>query len=195
MYPSSKLPLPETFGHLYSTPTAVKNQKQQHLDAHALFAQLCHASGITDTTLRYGKMGKPSLAAYPDCFFNLSHCDGLAVCLFSEKECGVDAETIRPVRMRVAERVFTESELAALETAQNPDLFFTRLWTLKEAFVKTVGTGISYPMKQIEFSIMKDTVLSSHPEYGFAQLLLSSHVISVCIASPVQQQPVLICTD
>ena len=45
--------------------------------------------------LSYGQHGKPYLRNHPEIHFNISHCEGLAVCVFSDTETGVDVERIR----------------------------------------------------------------------------------------------------
>ena len=48
--------------------------------------------------LSYGQHGKPYLRNHPEIHFNISHCEGLAVCVFSDTETGVDVERIREVK-------------------------------------------------------------------------------------------------
>ena len=80
--------------------------------------------------------------------FNLSHCAGMVVCAIAyEREVGIDSENVNSKRRitSIARRFFTPSETASLlsvpEHAQ--PLTFSRLWTLKEAYVKARGLGIS----------------------------------------------------
>lgn len=80
--------------------------------------------------------------------FNLSHCAGIVVCAFAyEREVGIDSENVNSKRRitSIARRFFTPSETKSLlsvpEHAQ--PLTFSRLWTLKEAYVKARGLGIS----------------------------------------------------
>ena len=42
--------------------------------------------------LKAAKNGKPWLPAFPGIHFNISHCDGLAVCAFDNTPVGVDVE-------------------------------------------------------------------------------------------------------
>ena len=80
--------------------------------------------------------------------FNLSHCAGMVVCAFAYgRDVGIDSENITAGRRiaSIARRFFTATESAALlavpESARA--LTFSRLWTLKEAYVKARGLGIS----------------------------------------------------
>ncbi len=58
--------------------------------------------------LSYGQHGKPYLRNHPEIHFNISHCEGLAVCVFSDTETGVDVERIREVKKKLFRRYLTE---------------------------------------------------------------------------------------
>ena len=60
--------------------------------------------------LSYGQHGKPYLRNHPEIHFNISHCEGLAVCVFSDTETGVDVERIREVKEKVIPKVLDRAE-------------------------------------------------------------------------------------
>lgn len=103
------------------------------------------------------KFGKPFLVNYA-LHFNLSHSQEvglLAVCRGSVV--GVDVEEKRPLSdlHSLASHVFSPTELQtlhALPPAQQPDGFFNA-WTRKEAFIKAVGEGFSYPLKKFAVTL------------------------------------------
>lgn len=107
----------------------------------------------------YGRHGKPSLGpsqAAGGLRFNLSHSGGRALLAWTRgREIGADLELIRPVRfgMKIARRFFSDDEQDALRGLEGPewDAAFFRCWTRKEAFIKAVGDGLSYPLRS--FSI------------------------------------------
>lgn len=87
--------------------------------------------------------------------FNLSHSGDLALLAVSlDREIGVDLEALRPVRdaCLLAERFFAPREVATLRSspAAERDAAFLRCWTLKEAYVKGVGGGLSLPLDRFE---------------------------------------------
>ena len=90
--------------------------------------------------------------------FNLSHAGDYAVCAVGGAALGCDIEQIRKYNMSVARRFFCERETRLLEAAVTPeaqeDLFF-RLWTLKESYLKAVGSGLSQPLSS--FCVSFDT--------------------------------------
>lgn len=99
--------------------------------------------------------GKPYLPE-SDIQFNLSHSGHWALLAVSRIELvGVDVEAIRATRdlPGIAESYYHPVEFARLqelETVNQPDYFY-RLWTLKEAFLKAIGTGISAGLEKIQF--------------------------------------------
>ena len=181
-----RLPLPTAFGALYAT-FCEGTEREQSARVHALLERVlpeyAKACGVTlPHALQYAKteMGKPYL---PDCavHFNLSHCKGLGVCLLSPRECGADAEPVRKLREGVVRRVYDEQERKALAESAEPDLLFTRLWTLKEAYVKAIGTGISYPMREVGFRLDGDEIRCTRSDAVFWQTVQDGFVVSVCV--------------
>ena len=111
--------------------------------------------------LVYGDSGKPALArrvAGSDLRFSVSHCDDVAVYAFSMgREVGIDVEAVRviPDADDIAARVFSHRELRAyraLDASAKPLAFFT-CWTRKEAFIKALGDGLSYPLDRFDVSL------------------------------------------
>ncbi len=140
---------------------------------------------ITDKTpVTFNEYNKPSLTDFPEIKYNISHSNGIAVCLVSPKECGVDCEKIRPYSLNVVKRSFSENEKNLIQnTPENErDLLFFRLWTLKESYVKAIGTGISYPLNSVEFSFSSNKIISSIKNYRFKQYILKNgkFVVSIC---------------
>jgi 4'-phosphopantetheinyl transferase len=117
--------------------------------------------GIDPQNIRFQYMphGKPAITKEQNTEgleFNLSHSGEIAICALSHNlRVGVDIEIKREVNgwERIAQRYFSEDELDALlnlTPAMRPTAFL-RTWTSKEAYVKALGLGLSYPLK--EFSM------------------------------------------
>ena len=104
-----------------------------------------------------GSHGRPELVG-AELRFNLTHTKGFAACVItSHADCGVDAE---PVDRKsdielVAKNVFTESERQAILDAPEPlrPKQFFQFWTLKEAYIKARGLGLSLPLREISFDV------------------------------------------
>ena len=119
--------------------------------AYQLLKQgLREAYGITENPIfEYNEHGKPSIVGHPDIFFNLSHCKEAAVCVISDHPVGIDVESIREYRESLVRYTMNDAEIREIESAENPASAFIRLWTMKEATMKLVGTGISNDMKNV----------------------------------------------
>ena len=107
--------------------------------------------GLTEALAR-DPHGKPYLATSGSSLqFNLTHTSSLVgVCVGSNRPVGIDSENgerqLKGSVSRIAERRFSVREATRLESAGNEDeklKRFYRLWTLKEAFLKATGLGIS----------------------------------------------------
>jgi 4'-phosphopantetheinyl transferase len=113
---------------------------------------------------QYNTAGKPSLAkgnTIPEIHFNLSHSGQLALYAFSwGGPVGIDVERIRPMEEmdHVAEMNFSTGEYKKFQGVSQQDRLraFYNCWTRKEAFIKAVGDGMSFPMKEFEVSLEPD---------------------------------------
>lgn len=142
---------------------ASARQRVTYVAAHALTRHaLSRAAGGDPRSWRFatGEHGKPvalagDLAGGPA--FNLTHTDGLvAVAVSGVPAVGIDAEAAdRSVDLKVADRYFTAEEIAWLESLAPADRpqGFLRLWTLKEAFIKATGLGLSQGLDKFWFDV------------------------------------------
>lgn len=106
--------------------------------------------GIMENPIfEYNEHGKPSIVDHPDIFFNLSHCKEAAVCVISDHPVGIDVESIREYKESLVRYTMNDAEIREIESSENPASAFIRLWTMKEATMKLVGTGISNDMKNV----------------------------------------------
>jgi 4'-phosphopantetheinyl transferase len=106
--------------------------------------------------------GKPVLApgdsAGAKLHFNLTHSRGaVALAVSGGREVGIDVEERqRPVEyLALAGRFFAEAEarhLRGLHPDELPDAFFA-IWTLKEAYVKGIGRGLTFPLEAFCFDL------------------------------------------
>jgi 4'-phosphopantetheinyl transferase len=111
-------------------------------------------------TFDSGPHGKPVLAQYGRrgrIAFNLTHTRGLVACACaSGGSVGIDAEAIDPRLdcLELATAYFAPAEIADLRNATELDrpARFIELWTLKEAYVKAVGGGLSLNLQTFAFS-------------------------------------------
>lgn len=126
--------------------------------AHALLrATLSELTGRATDEWRFvlGPHGKPALApGLPQLQFNISHTRGWVACAVANDPVGVDVERIDREAGEVAE-VFSPREIRHLRGCA-PEAFaseLTRLWTLKEAFIKATGEGLHRPLDSFSFCL------------------------------------------
>lgn len=153
------------------------SHKEQHSLAHSLLKDMLkgfYNIGYTEEMTEKTDYGKPYLADYPDIYFNLSHSKGIAACIIENRECGIDCEKVREYRPNVMKRAFSEKEQAAVEAApeNERDMLFFSLWTLKEAYVKAIGKGLSFPLNKAEFFIEDGKISSNIEDYEFRRYII-----------------------
>ncbi len=147
----------------------VEKKKHEHLVSRALVRTvLSHYAPADPRQWAFDRNphGKPSVAFEPGCSgpplkFNLSHTDGLVVCLVARGcEVGVDVEDGSRAAdfLGLARRFFATAEAAVVESlpdAERPAAFY-RFWTLKEAYIKARGLGLSIPLASFAFTLRDD---------------------------------------
>ncbi|WP_020208006.1 4'-phosphopantetheinyl transferase family protein [Gilvimarinus chinensis] len=163
-----QVPEPSIWGAYLSAAEQQTSQKFRHLDSQnryiisRLFCRTVLAQTLNisapEIKLARSASGKPYLTNDESgLHFNLSH-SGPWVAL-GVSQCGplgVDIEYVQKKRplLKIAEQYFHEQEIAKLKnlsTAQQETEFY-RLWTLKEAFFKARGTGISEGLNKVSFA-------------------------------------------
>lgn len=138
--------------------------RRQYLISHGFVrAVLSRYADVHPGEVRFVRngYGKPEVAgpahARPLCF-NLTHTRGLAACVVARgREVGVDAEDWerqgRDVSEALIRRCLSPAEHAlfrSLAPAERQRAFFD-YWTLKEAYLKARGFGLTLPVEEITF--------------------------------------------
>lgn len=119
---------------------------------------VCHENPAR-LRFRQGLRGKPYLVdAPPGLQFNLSHTEGFClVGVTRGAAIGVDVERVRATDdmaalVRQCFSVAEQREFDALPQAERCRAFF-KGWTRKEAFIKAIGDGLSYPLDSFDVSL------------------------------------------
>lgn len=154
--------------------------------------------GVAPQTLQFvaNEWGRPALWPPAPIHFNVSHTDGLVVCLVSSNpEMGVDTEQLAraPDLLALAPTVFApkeQSDLAALPAAEQPHRAVV-LWTLKESYIKARGMGMALPLDGFAFRFNADdrvrlevtpALEDDGNRWQFHTELLGTHCISIAQA-------------
>lgn len=101
----------------------------------------------------YGDKGKPSFGKGGPAF-NISHSEELLLAGFCSQPLGVDVEFLREVSdaEAISQRFFSSGEtltLLRLDRSERPRAFLQG-WTRKEAYIKAIGRGLSFPLNRFE---------------------------------------------
>jgi 4'-phosphopantetheinyl transferase len=151
----------ERIGEFVSGPAVVN-----HIIGRVLLRNLLSAicSDIKPEQWRFGlsNRGKPHIISPSygqQIKFSIAHCDGAVVVVATTQgECGVDIERIRPMSdyQNIAMRVLSDEERLELEgfTKLEAAHRFLQIWTLKEAYGKALGVGLTYPLTEHSFNLV-----------------------------------------
>ena len=85
-------------------------------------------------------------------------------------------------------RAFSEKEREMIENAAESerDLLFFTLWTLKEAYIKAIGKGLSYPMDEVEFTFENDAVTSNITDFEFRRYIIEGGKFVIATAIKIK---------
>jgi 4'-phosphopantetheinyl transferase len=134
-----------------------------YLVAHALVrsALSCYAN-VAPGAWRFvqNAFGRPEIArgfTNRPIRFSLSHSSGVAiVAVACDRDIGADVEEIRTGTIvdDVTSYAFSARERSAIAAMRDPARCrrFFEHWTLKEAYIKAIGTGLSTPPDRVEFT-------------------------------------------
>ncbi len=145
--------------------------------------------GRPDTEIMISEYGKPYFAQKESPQFNLSHSGRLVVLAWGDAPMGVDVEECRQMQWRDLAPYFSGEERKIIESGECPLKDFYRIWTVREAFSKAVGRGLSifeedgveieYPMRRASFK---------GDSYCFRTWELPDYMLSVC-AGKISAEP------
>jgi 4'-phosphopantetheinyl transferase len=179
------------------------DDRDAYIAAHGLLrATLSCMAGIAAADLRFrttesGKSALDPAQALPDLHFSLTHTRGLAACAVGHHALGIDAEAWHvPAPIELAARYFAPVEaqlVAAQAPAERPSTFY-RLWTLKEAYLKAIGSGLATPLDNFAFSLDPVTITVPEPDHAAAWYFVEfrpgpAHCLALAVRS---RGPVLV---
>jgi 4'-phosphopantetheinyl transferase len=119
--------------------------------------------------------------------FNLSHSGKMIVAGFMlGEELGVDVEQTRPDLVEIGERFFSQEEVDHILGHDGKDLqnqATCKIWTLKEAYIKAQGVGISS-------EILKEKTILGYPGWFFETFTPEpGYFVSVAVRKNGREEP------
>ncbi|MEI4790813.1 4'-phosphopantetheinyl transferase superfamily protein [Bacillus sp. FJAT-53060] len=142
--------------------------------------------------------GKPVVQQVPSFHFNLSHSGDWVVCAVDDAPVGIDIEEMKPVDLAIAKRFFSADEYQDLlsQPVERQEAYFFHLWSMKEAFIKLTGQGLSYGLSSFTARLSEDgqptLTLPDHEAPCFVQTysLDPAYQMAVCTRKPVAAESV-----
>jgi 4'-phosphopantetheinyl transferase len=179
-----------------------EHHRKLYLISHALLrTTLSRYTNIPpmNWAFSYDSYGRPQIdkpQGTPELCFNLSHTQGIAVCLIASCiNAGIDIESVKNLDdpKLLYRHVLSLSEIASLRglPAHTLKKRFLMYWTLKEAYVKARGIGLSFPLTEFFFKLdpngsakisfgSKHTDNPSEWQFSFFSLA-PEHILSVAL--------------
>lgn len=158
-------------------------KRAQCVAAGLLLTKVLGKDGVAPD-LAYGENSKPYLADKTNTHFSITHSDKWVFLAVADCEIGIDAQMPHKVCPRLAARSTSPEELVWVK--ENTDPHFTRLWTMKEAYLKYTGTGLSVPIREITIPVPP---ADGYDEENNCYWALHDHdniPVSVCTEKPIE---------
>ena len=146
----------------------------------------------TPPTLSYGENGKPHLTDAPDTHFSITHSDKWVFLAVADCEIGIDAQMPRKVCPRLAARSTSPEELAWVKEDTEPH--FTRLWTMKEAYLKYTGTGLTVPIRTVTLIVPPTDGYDENNKCYWSLPTYESIPLSICSIKEIENATIEILT-
>ena len=157
-------------------------KRAQCVAAGLLLTKVLGKNGVAPL-LAYGDNGKPYLAEQTDIHFSITHSDKWVFLAIADCEIGIDAQAPRRVCPRLAARSTSPEELAWVKVNTEPH--FTRLWTMKEAYLKYTGTGLTVPIRSVTLAVPPAEGYDEQHKCDWSLLSADGIPLTVCSAFPI----------
>jgi phosphopantetheinyl transferase len=180
----------------------VTEEGEAHFKQRRAFRRFCGALALGSSRplgeigFKETEKGRPYLPEAPDLRFSFSSCRlGFLGAWSSTRAIGVDLEdrTRRLEAVELAQRYFLEAEAKAVAGADAPArlaLFF-KLWTLKEAALKSIGEGLPFGLDAFGFELTPALRIVRAPHGHGGPERFDAHVIEnadTCAALVIRRQ-------
>lgn len=138
-----------------------------------------NARSLSELEIVFSKPNKPRSSS-PAYHFNISHSGNAVAAVISDSEVGIDIEEVGEIRERIMRKCLSERERELVTSAEA----FYRLWTLKEAYLKALGTGITRRLDTLEFSLSERIACTDSGRLVDARFYSGIHdgyAVAVCV--------------
>lgn len=177
---------------------------KQHLTSYELKSIDISKINSLLRNIYYDQYGRPLQNEYPFIDFNISHSGNIVVCGITENgRIGVDIEEEKYIDLNTIRNCFAKEEIDFLE--QLPEIsklpHFYHIWTLKEAYIKSVGSTFLISLDSFWFDLTDTKNPILHIKNGivkekwsfYSYRIKKKYRLSVCIKeADVINFPILI---
>ncbi|MBB6625535.1 4'-phosphopantetheinyl transferase superfamily protein [Clostridium gasigenes] len=151
----------------------------------------CEKNGISNNSIVFNKnkFGKPYIENCKDFHFNISHSNDMVVGIIDNEQIGIDVEYIQELEIDVAKCFCTNNEYSTIvnQKKQNRGKFITSIWSLKEAYIKYLGTGLSEDLLSFDI-INKDNI---NPDINLYSQMYNDYTLCVCTKKKLQLNSII----
>ncbi len=125
---------------------------EKNISSKELLTKILEKENVTNVEIVYNNYGKPYLKNN-ELYFNLSHDRNMTVLVTSNKEIGVDIEYLT-YKQSVVNKYFTPIEQEIIKNSKDKEYDFTKIWVMKESYVKMLGIGITYGLQNVDTVVL-----------------------------------------
>jgi 4'-phosphopantetheinyl transferase len=117
-----------------------------------------HNTSFATLELSYNKHGKPYFNNKNAPEFNIAHSGEYVICGFDEYPVGIDIERIKQMDFSDADYFLSNREKTMLNAtnSSNQLSLLYKIWTVKESYLKAIGTGLSSNKRLSDLSVVFD---------------------------------------
>ncbi len=160
-----------------------EQRRKEHITSRMLMilSSMKRAWNLKDLTLNKTDLGKPFIELGDEHrFISFSHSKNMVMCATSDTlDIGLDIEHCeREVNPAIVKRILSENEWK-LHSEEDP----IRLWTMKEAAVKSLGTGLRTNLRELELQKISDNkfmiTLNKGDQLNVISFKAEAHFIAV----------------
>ncbi|MDL2292200.1 4'-phosphopantetheinyl transferase superfamily protein [Acholeplasma sp. OttesenSCG-928-E16] len=83
-------------------------------------------------------------------YYNLSHSGNNYAIAIANQEVGIDIEIINDKHTMLAKKILTNLELECYKKDPDKAAYITKIWTIKESYLKMLGIGLTSELNQLE---------------------------------------------
>ena len=148
--------------------------KENYTSENLLKYALKDYANIDKYEIVYNEYGKPYLKDI-DIYFNISNSKNVSVCVISNREVGVDIQ-YKTYKESLKNKVFNNKEQELLDKSIEKESVFTKMWTIKESYVKMKGIGLSYGLNNVDTLSLKNNI---------KLLNYKNYIICICFENEV----------